>query len=249
MSARPPDRGCAVRPGAQRGVAELPELGRRGGLIAGSCGRCAAGIATSLPGRGPLRTASRNHGETAAAPGDRTGGLTASGPTHGGLPPVRYPGYSPAPARRRNAAAGPARSAGFHAGAADGCRPRPARQDPRLRGLTARRHLTNVLSRIVPRWIASCFLPRTSGTKGGSLRGAERVRTLSPNEATDETGLSTPAGTCPSGCDRWGVAPGRDCGNAGVVGRAAGAGDTIIEGGTGVPDQSLSPCAALGGRG
>jgi hypothetical protein len=58
-------------------------------------------------------------------------------------------------------------SAGFHAGAADGGRPRPARQDHRLRGLTARRHLTNVLSRIVPRWIASCFLPRTSGTKGG----------------------------------------------------------------------------------
>ena len=105
MSARPPDRGCAARPGAQRGVAELPELGRRGGLIARSCGRRAAGIATSLPGREPLRTACRNHGETAAAPGDRTGGLTASGPAHGGLPPVRYPGYSPAPARRRNAAA------------------------------------------------------------------------------------------------------------------------------------------------
>jgi len=94
MSARPPDRGCAVRPGAQCGVAELPELGRRGGLIAGSCGRCAAGIATSLPGREPLRTASRNHSETAAAPRDRTGGLTASEPTHGGPPPVRYPGYS-----------------------------------------------------------------------------------------------------------------------------------------------------------
>ena len=42
----------------------------------------------------PLRTASRNRGETAAAPGDRTGGLTASEPTHGGPPPVCYPGYS-----------------------------------------------------------------------------------------------------------------------------------------------------------
>src|SRR5216684_2372484 len=143
-----------------------------------------------------------------------------------------------------------ARSAGFHAGAADGCRPRPARQDHRLRGLTARRHLTNVLSRIVPRWIASCFLPRTSGTKGGSLQGAERARTLSPNEATDETGLSTPAGPCPSGCDRRGAAPGCDGGIAGVAGRAAGAVHTISEGGTGVPDQSLSPPrAALGGRG
>jgi len=100
MSARPPDRGCAVRPGAQCGVAELPELGRRGGLIAGSCGRCAAGIATSLPGREPLRTASRNHSETAAAPRDRTGGLTASEPTHGGLPPAPLPRVQPTPARR-----------------------------------------------------------------------------------------------------------------------------------------------------
>jgi hypothetical protein len=172
MSVRPQDRGCAVRP-AQRGVAGLPELGRRGGLIAGSCGRCVAGIATSLPGREPLRTASRNLGETAAAPGDRTGGLTASEPTHGGLPPVRYRGYS----RHRLGAVTPrpCEERGIHAGSADGCRPRPARQDHRLRGLTARRHLTNVLSRIVPRWIASCFLPRTSGTKGGRF-GARSAR-------------------------------------------------------------------------
>ncbi len=68
------------------------------------------------------------------------------------------------------------------------------------------------------------------------------MRTLSPNEATDETGLVTPAGTTfPPGCRRRGIAPGRDRGNAGVAGRisplaahrAAGAGHTIIEGGTG----------------
>lgn len=95
MSARPPDREWAVRPGAQRGVAELPELGRRGGPVAGSCGRCAAGIATSLPGKEPLAAASRNHGETAAAPGDRTGGLTASEPTHGGPPASASPRIQP----------------------------------------------------------------------------------------------------------------------------------------------------------
>ncbi len=56
------------------------------------------------------------------------------------------------------------------------------------------------------------------------------------------SGLVAPVGTTyPSGCGRWGIAPYRGCGNAGVVGRisplavhrAAGAGPTIIEGGTG----------------
>ena len=68
----------------------------------------------------------------------------------------------------------PCKEAGFHSGAADGRRPRPARQDHRLRGLTSRRHLTNVPSRIVPRWIASCLLPRTP--RGRGLFGARSAR-------------------------------------------------------------------------
>jgi hypothetical protein len=69
----------------------------------------------------------------------------------------------------------PCKERGISRWAADGRRPRPARQDHRLRGLTSRRHLTNVPSRIVPRWIASCFMPRTPGTKGGRF-GARSAR-------------------------------------------------------------------------
>ena len=80
--------------------------------------------------------------------------------------------------------------------ACDGLRPASGPQrDRQLRGLTSRRHLTIVPSRIVPRWIASGFLPRSQGRRGAFRRGTERVRTLSPNEAAGEKDLVAPVGT------------------------------------------------------
>ena len=68
------------------------------------------------------------------------------------------------------------------------------------------------------------------------------MRTLSPNEAADEKNLVALVGTTyQSGCGRYGIAAGCGRGTAGGVcrfrplaaHRAAGAGHTIIEGGTG----------------
>ena len=93
------------------------------------------------------------------------------------------------------------------------------RRDRKLRGLTSRRHLTTMPCLIVPRWIASGFLPRSQGRRGGLFRrGTERVRTLSPNEAANEKDLVALDGTTyQSGCARWGTAAGCGRGTAGVV--------------------------------
>ena len=91
------------------------------------------------------------------------------------------------------------------------------------------------------------LLATKPGDERGAFRGAERVRTHSPNEATDETDLVAPAGPMdPPGCGRWGFTPSRAAVNAGVVGpisprRAAGAGHPVIESGRKVPDPSVSP--------
>ena len=63
------------------------------------------------------------------------------------------------------------------------------------------------------------LLATKPGDERGAFRGAERVRTHSPNEATDETDLVAPAGPMdPPGCGRWGFTPSRAAVNAGVVG-------------------------------
>jgi hypothetical protein len=142
----------------------------------------------------------------------------------------------------------PARSAGFHTGATDGRRPRPARQDHRLRGLTARRHLTNVLSRIVPRWIASCFLPRTSGTKGGRLGArSARGRSARTRPPMKQACLRPPARV------HMAVTGGALLRAATAAMQASSAaslapGRRSVKVGPGVPDQSLSPRAVLGAR-
>jgi hypothetical protein len=88
------------------------------------------------------------------------------------------------------------------------------------------------------------------------------VRTHSPNEATDEPDLVAPVGpTYPPRFGRWRLTPTRCRGNAGVVGRIsplaapreAGAGHTIIEGGTGgsqpVPVTTLAAFRVTGSGG
>jgi len=63
------------------------------------------------------------------------------------------------------------------------------------------------------------LLATKPGDERGAFRGAERVRTHSPNEATDETDLVAPAGPMdPPGCGRWGITPSRAAVTAGVVG-------------------------------